>query len=249
MSMTTKAHDDVPVRTTVDIVEPQPLCRASLASALSVDPAFELRHVVAHPGELVEPPRLVVVGLLAGRPDTVAEVRRLCTSAEATLLLLPDLPELDWDTLRSLRDCATGGVSRHAELPSVSEALHAVAKGQSHWFLGMAVEADAPRSPAVGLTPREREVLDVLSTGCSDREIAAALSISVRTVWSHLERIRAKSGLRNRVELALLALRSRQVVSAAPNGGVGGSGAVGGVGSTTSGGSGAQGRSDWSGVA
>lgn len=57
----------------------------------------------------------------------------------------------------------------------------------------------------LGLSKREVEVLRLVATGATDNEIAEQLFISVKTVHSHLDRIRDKSGLRKRVDLTRLA--------------------------------------------
>lgn len=64
-------------------------------------------------------------------------------------------------------------------------------------------------STVVHLTPRERDLLDLLAEGLTDAEIAQKLFISIRTVRSHLDRIRDKTGYRRRAELTRLALRSK----------------------------------------
>jgi DNA-binding CsgD family transcriptional regulator len=56
------------------------------------------------------------------------------------------------------------------------------------------------------LTEREHSVLQLVSDGLTDKEIAARLSISVNTVRSHLDRIAGKTGLRKRSELTRLAI-------------------------------------------
>ena len=58
--------------------------------------------------------------------------------------------------------------------------------------------------PDAGLTPREREVVELVAHGLEDREIAARLLMSVHTVRTHLRHVRAKTGPTNRVELARL---------------------------------------------
>jgi DNA-binding CsgD family transcriptional regulator len=58
------------------------------------------------------------------------------------------------------------------------------------------------------LSPRERELVSLVAQGCSNTEIAAQLCISVRTVGSHLDRIRDKTGCRRRADLTRLALRA-----------------------------------------
>lgn len=61
---------------------------------------------------------------------------------------------------------------------------------------------------AFGLTPREREVLALVSAGCANKEIARQCSVSEETVKHHLTRIFDKVGASNRTELAMLAARN-----------------------------------------
>jgi DNA-binding CsgD family transcriptional regulator len=66
-----------------------------------------------------------------------------------------------------------------------------------------------PASPLPGpgnLSPRERELLTLLAQGCTDAQIADQLCISIRTVRSHLDRIRDKTNCRRRADLTRLAL-------------------------------------------
>jgi predicted ATPase/DNA-binding CsgD family transcriptional regulator len=60
-----------------------------------------------------------------------------------------------------------------------------------------------------GLTPRERELVALVAEGLTDSQIASALFISIRTVRSHLDRIRDKTGARRRADLTRLALGDR----------------------------------------
>jgi len=62
-------------------------------------------------------------------------------------------------------------------------------------------------SPGPGmLSARERELITLVARGCTDAQIAAQLYISIRTVRSHLDRIRDKTGCRRRADLTRLAL-------------------------------------------
>jgi DNA-binding NarL/FixJ family response regulator len=56
-----------------------------------------------------------------------------------------------------------------------------------------------------GISPAEQRVLEVLRSGASNREIAAALYLSVRTVESHISSLLAKTGCRSRTQLVLRA--------------------------------------------
>jgi DNA-binding NarL/FixJ family response regulator len=65
------------------------------------------------------------------------------------------------------------------------------------------------------LTPREREIVDLLSRGSSNAEIAATLFLEPSTVKSHLGRIMTKTGLRDRVQIVVWAYDSGLVVPGA----------------------------------
>ena len=71
-------------------------------------------------------------------------------------------------------------------------------------------EDPGPPQPAAAgsgtLSPRERELVTLVAQGATDAQIAAQLCISVRTVSSHLDRIRDKTGCRRRADLTRLAL-------------------------------------------
>jgi DNA-binding CsgD family transcriptional regulator len=56
------------------------------------------------------------------------------------------------------------------------------------------------------LSPRERELITLVAQGRTDAQIAAQLYITVRTVSSHLDRIRDKTGCRRRADITRLAL-------------------------------------------
>ena len=74
--------------------------------------------------------------------------------------------------------------------------------------LGIAEAVPGPSDPAPhGLTARELEVLRLLAAGHSDRQIAAALSISRKTAGNHVASILAKFGVESRTAAATLAVR------------------------------------------
>ena len=69
----------------------------------------------------------------------------------------------------------------------------------------MDTAAAAAPGPA-RLSPRDRELINLVAQGRTDAQIAAQLYITVRTVSSHLDRIRDKTGCRRRADLTRLAL-------------------------------------------
>ena len=67
-------------------------------------------------------------------------------------------------------------------------------------------------TPSPGpLSPRERELVTLVAQGRTNAQIAAELHISIRTVGSHLDRIRDKTGCRRRVDLTRLALSAEMI--------------------------------------
>ncbi len=75
--------------------------------------------------------------------------------------------------------------------------------------MGPARSAAAPAAPGLaGLSPRERELVTLVARGRTDAQIAGQLFISIRTVRSHMDRIRDKSGCRRRADRTRLALQA-----------------------------------------
>ncbi|HEV2415024.1 MAG TPA: helix-turn-helix transcriptional regulator [Candidatus Dormibacteraeota bacterium] len=60
----------------------------------------------------------------------------------------------------------------------------------------------APQAAPMVVSPRQREIMQLVATGMSDKEIAARLQVSPHTVRTHLQRLYAQHGLRNRAEAA-----------------------------------------------
>lgn len=73
---------------------------------------------------------------------------------------------------------------------------------------GSAKHKTSDAAEAMQLTPREKELLVLVAQGRTDAQIADELFISIRTVRSHLDRIRDKTGSRRRADLTMLALRA-----------------------------------------
>ena len=73
--------------------------------------------------------------------------------------------------------------------------------------LTRALRRPPPPDPLQRLSPRERQVLQLIACGCSNRQIARHLAIGEQTVKTHVSSILTKLGLQDRVQAAIFALR------------------------------------------
>ena len=108
------------------------------------------------------------------------------------------------EQLREARQALGPGRARAAEERGAAMSMATAAE--------YALHAHRPRPSAAGgarageLSARERELVTLVAQGRTNAQIADQLHISVRTVGSHLDRIRDKTGCRRRVDLTRLAL-------------------------------------------
>ncbi|SEL51082.1 regulatory protein, luxR family [Streptacidiphilus jiangxiensis] len=133
--------------------------------------------------------------VLCGRAGAVGRAEELVHTADAALDGFPVWGDLA--RLLAVDRARSDGWGRPEEW------LHA---GESTFtrlgMPGLAAHGAPPAHPAApGATEREREVLDLLTTGLSNKEIAARLRLSPRTVEKHVEGLLRKSGARSRTQL------------------------------------------------
>ena len=145
-----------------------------------------------------------------GRPaDALTAWAALAASFQRAGLALPS-PEADplhplQGALRTARQVLGSGRARAAEERGAAMSLDTAAE------YALMLTAPAPQRPdpvpGLGtLSARERELVTLVARGRTDAQIAAELYISIRTVRSHLDRIRDKTGARRRADLTRLAL-------------------------------------------
>jgi DNA-binding NarL/FixJ family response regulator len=178
---------------------------------------------------------LVVVGEAADAPSAIALVQQhlpdvalldiampgggiraaadIATTAPATKIVMLTVSEDEDDLLAAMKAGAKGyvlkGVSAR-ELTGVVRSVHAgdvyVAPALA-WDLLREMSKPRQKDPLGELTPREREVLELVATGLSNQEVAARLSLAEKTIKHYMTNILAKLQVRSRVEAALLAQR------------------------------------------
>lgn len=196
----------------VGIVEDHPVFRQGLAGLVEDSPglglAFAVRSVSDLETELglrCEQPHVLLLDLnLAGGGRQGAEAVRYASERGLRVLVVSastDAPTV----VAAVGAGANGYISKDTEPDEIVRAIRAVAAGASYISPTLAGHLlDEARS--IKLTSREADVLRLVASGEKDLDIAEALFISVHTVHSHLDRIRAKTGHHRRVELTRFAL-------------------------------------------
>jgi DNA-binding NarL/FixJ family response regulator len=158
-------------------------------------------------------PDVVVMDIAMPRMDGLMATQRILAENPATRVLVLTAHEDREHVIALLEAGATGYLPKTVGLNELLDAIRATSRGESVLPPSVASVvvhhlAERPAGvPEDALTPREMEVLRLLSEGLSNQQIAYDLDLSVRTVEAHLTHIYAKLGAGSRTEAVLLALR------------------------------------------
>ncbi|WP_019631593.1 response regulator [Actinomadura atramentaria] len=206
--------------TRILLADDHALVRRGLRLILDAEPDLTVVGEAADGAEAVraydpEAVDLVVMDIAMPRMTGLQAAREITrTSPDARVLML-SMYDNDQYFFAALKAGACGYVLKSVADRDLLEACRAATRGEPFLYPG-AVTAlireylrrdwagDAPDSV---LTPREEEVIKLIAEGHSAKEIAATLSISVKTVDRHRANVLAKLGLRDRVELTKYAIR------------------------------------------
>jgi DNA-binding NarL/FixJ family response regulator len=207
--------------TRVLIADDDHLMRAGLAELLTSDPTIEIVGQAASGREAIErarrlAPDVVLMDVRMPDLDGIAATAELTRTAPAIRVLILTTFEQDDYIFGGLRAGASGFLLKRSRPEDLISAVHTVAAGDA--LLSPSVTRRViermSRQPAPDLdgharldelTPREREVLELIARGLSNREIGTALVVEESTVRSHVKRILAKLGLRDRVQVVIFA--------------------------------------------
>ncbi len=193
------------------VVDDHPAFRAGLTALMESQPDME---VVAEAGD----GREAVAIFRRVQPDVVLMDLRLpgLSGVEAILAIRKEFPEArvivvttyDWDEdiYRAIQSGAKSYLLKDMSKDEIAFTIRAVYAGE-HKLPSAVASRLAERQSRAGLTHRETEVLDLVTKGRSNKEIASALFISEDTVKSHLKALFAKLGVQDRTEAAISAIR------------------------------------------
>ncbi|MCK6584887.1 MAG: response regulator transcription factor [Anaerolineales bacterium] len=189
---------------TVSIGGGRELDRAGLSALASSLPGLRVVPLNSNP-----PPQVLVWDARTGL-DALPYVSR-----DTAILLLVEDSALD-----SLPETVTGLLSRDEPPAALGVAIRQVARGEQYLSPSLAIRVlqerhrktsltESQKSNIESLTEREREILDLLAQGLSNKTMASRLYLSVRTVEGHLANIYSRLGVHSRTEAMLIAVKVR----------------------------------------
>jgi DNA-binding NarL/FixJ family response regulator len=206
------------------LVDDDDLMRAGLRAVLSSDEAIEVVGEAGDGRAAVESaqtlrPDVVLMDVRMPDLDGIAATREVLAASPETKVAVLTTFEQDDYVFGALSAGASGFLLKRTKPEELIAAIHTIAEGDS--LLSPSVtrrviermveqpvaDASARKRPDE-LTPREREVLELIAGGRSNREIAATLVIEESTVKTHVKRIMMKLRLRDRVQAVIFAYES-----------------------------------------
>jgi DNA-binding NarL/FixJ family response regulator len=197
------------------VVDDHPVVRQGLRTFLDLQPDLAVVGEAADGPECVEQavacdPDVILLDLRMPGGDGVAALRGLRERGVAARVLVITSFTEPAAVLPAVRAGAAGYVYKDIDPPALAAAIRSVHAGHVLLHPDVARLLAAGESAPAGtqLTPRELDVLAELARGRSNREIAKALTLSEKTVKTHVSAILMKLGVADRTQAALHAVRS-----------------------------------------
>jgi DNA-binding NarL/FixJ family response regulator len=206
------------------LADDQPLLRRGFRMILEAEPDLTVTAEAGDGAEAVDmtrrhAPDVVLMDIRMPGTDGIEATRRITVAHPDVRVLVLTTFDLDEYAFGALRAGASGFLLKDVRPAELVAAIRTVAAGDavvSPRVTRRLLEEYAQVLPPSGdqypqlaaLTDREREVLVLVARGLSNAEIAANLYVSEATVKSHVGRILSKLGLRDRVQVVVLAYES-----------------------------------------
>jgi DNA-binding NarL/FixJ family response regulator len=205
------------------IADDEKLMRSGLRAILAAEPDIEVAGEAGDGMEAIASaerlrPDVVLMDVRMPNLDGLAATERLLARAEGVRVVMLTTFDLDEYVYEALRAGASGFVLKDAPADQLLTAIRVVAEGEA--LLAPSITrrliAEYARRPRTAgrpdqlseLTERELEVMRLMAGGLSNAEIAEHLIVGEATIKTHVSRILAKLGLRDRTQAVVLAYES-----------------------------------------
>jgi DNA-binding NarL/FixJ family response regulator len=189
----------------VVVADDHTLVRQSVSKAVRSEPGIEVVGEAADGPSAIRTveehdPDLIVLDIAMPGADGLAVAEQLRRDRPALRVLFLSMHDDDGSLQRAVALGASGFVSKSASIEELLEAIRAVRDGGSYLSSNVAsrvmdLAAGRTSTTTLGLTTREREILELLTTGHRPAEIATELFLSVKTVKNHLTSVYQKLGV------------------------------------------------------
>jgi DNA-binding NarL/FixJ family response regulator len=210
--------------TSVLIADDQAMIRTGLRKILEAESDLEVAAEASDGSEAVTEavrarPDVVLMDIRMPVLDGIEATRRIARTVPSTRVLILTTFGLDTYVFDSLRSGASGFMLKDAPPEELVAAVRIVAAGDAllapavtrsvvEEFVRAPIAQPAAQPALDELTPRERQVLDLLARGLSNPEICSELVISEATTKTHVARILQKLDLRDRIQAVIYAYES-----------------------------------------
>ena len=198
-------------RASVLLVDDHALLRTGVANIINQEPDLEVVAEAANGREAIEAfllhrPDVVLMDLRMPEMEGVEAVRRIREIDPHARVVVLTTYDADEDIARALQAGAKAYILKDIAADALVACIRDVLAGKTYLAPSAAAKL-AERVTQVQLTPRELAALRLLANGDSNKEIAAALDISERTVKSHLGHLFEKLQVTSRTEAVRVATR------------------------------------------
>ncbi len=192
------------------LVDDHPVVREGLAAVLADLPGLE---VVGGAGTAAEAvllarerrPDIVLLDLALPDRDGLSALPLLREAAPDARVLVFTAYETEEQVVGAVREGASGYLLKGAPADEIARAIRAVYVGGAYLQPRIAAHVLGCARPAARLSPRERQVLQLVADGCANKQIANALGITERTAKYHVTSLLTKLGAENRAQAVAIA--------------------------------------------